>query len=140
MFNLIKAPIHMMTNPLHLGLGVNRKGQLKKLPATPNCVSSQTNQKKKRVDPLPYCGTAEQSKAKLLAYLTAQPRVKVKKDRPDYLYVVYTSKLWRFKDDVEFYFDDDSRLIQFRSGSRLGYSDMGVNRQRYNDIKAAYLK
>ncbi len=138
MFNFIKAPIHMMTNPFHLGLGVNRKGHLKKLPATPNCVSSQTNQKKKRVDPLPYCGTAAESKAKLLAYLTAQPRVKVKKDQPNYLYVVYTSKLWRFKDDVEFYFNDDARLIQFRSGSRLGYSDMGVNRQRYEDIKKAY--
>ncbi|MBR1705063.1 MAG: DUF1499 domain-containing protein, partial [Clostridia bacterium] len=38
----------------------------------------------------------------------------------------------------EFYFDDANQRIEFRSGSRTGFGDFGVNRKRYDTIKAAY--
>jgi uncharacterized protein (DUF1499 family) len=41
-------------------------------------------------------------------------------------------------DDVEFLFDDDTTIVHFRSASRSGYSDMGVNRQRMTAIGEAY--
>ena len=59
-------------------------------------------------------------------------------DEPNYLYVVYTSAKHQWKDDVEFYFDDANQRIEFRSGSRTGFGDLGVNRKRYDAIKAAY--
>ena len=39
-----------------------------------------------------------------------------------------------FVDDVEFYFNKPGR-ISLRSASRLGYSDMGVNRRRMEKIR-----
>jgi len=43
--------------------------------------------------------------------------------------------LLRFIDDVEFVFDDATKMIQFRSASRTGYSDLGVNRRRMEEIR-----
>jgi uncharacterized protein (DUF1499 family) len=41
----------------------------------------------------------------------------------------------RFIDDVEFVFDDETKTVHFRSASRTGYSDFGVNRRRMDDIR-----
>jgi len=46
--------------------------------------------------------------------------------------------LFRFVDDVEFYFEDQEKVIQFRSSSRLGHSDLGVNRKRMETIREKF--
>ncbi len=46
----------------------------------------------------------------------------------------FKSQLMGYVDDVEFYFD--GKAIQVRSASRLGKSDLGVNRKRIEDIRA----
>jgi uncharacterized protein (DUF1499 family) len=51
---------------------------------------------------------------------------------------VFTTRLFRFKDDVEFYIDADEGQVHFRSASRVGYSDMGANRKRYQAFKELY--
>jgi uncharacterized protein (DUF1499 family) len=38
----------------------------------------------------------------------------------------------------EFWFPQDEPVIHFRSAARLGYGDMGVNRDRMNRIAEAY--
>ncbi len=43
-----------------------------------------------------------------------------------------------FVDDVEFYLDRNTNVIQIRSASRLGRSDLGVNRQRIETIRAKF--
>jgi uncharacterized protein (DUF1499 family) len=43
-------------------------------------------------------------------------------------------------DDVEFLADDEERRIHFRSASRTGYYDFGVNRKRMKKISEAYLE
>jgi uncharacterized protein (DUF1499 family) len=48
--------------------------------------------------------------------------------------------IFRFVDDVEFYIDERANLIHFRSASRLGYSDMGVNRKRMETIRASFVE
>ena len=53
-----------------------------------------------------------------------------------HLFVEFSSKLMRFVDDVEFYLDNDTKMIQVRSASRLGESDLGVNRQRIEEIRS----
>jgi uncharacterized protein (DUF1499 family) len=50
--------------------------------------------------------------------------------------VEVSSQLMRFVDDVEFYLDDQTKKIQVRSAARLGESDLGVNRQRIEEIRA----
>jgi uncharacterized protein (DUF1499 family) len=39
-------------------------------------------------------------------------------------------------DDVEFVFDDEAKTIHFRSASRTGYGDLGVNRARMEQVRA----
>ena len=35
-------------------------------------------------------------------------------------------------------FDDNAKTIHFRSASRIGYSDLGVNRRRMEEIRKAF--
>ena len=63
------------------------------------------------------------------------PRTNIIKETNNYLYAEFASKLMGFVDDVEFYLDDNSKTIQVRSASRLGESDLGVNRQRIEGIR-----
>ena len=53
-----------------------------------------------------------------------------------YLRYEFTSLLLRFVDDVEFLFDDSTKTVHFRSASRTGYSDLGVNRRRMERIRS----
>lgn len=131
--------IDTMLNQFHRGIGNNTDGKWKPLPYTPNCVSTQTDQKIKKVDPLPFIGTLEESKKKILEVLANEnQKVKIEKVEPNYIYCIYVSDGMKFKDDVEFYFDEAGQKIEFRSSSRTGFGDFGVNRQRYERIKAAY--
>ena len=54
----------------------------------------------------------------------------------DYLYAEYASRLLGFVDDVEFYLPAGAQIIHVRSASRLGYSDLGVNRKRIEAVRA----
>lgn len=56
------------------------------------------------------------------------------KDEKNYIHAVFKTGGMKFKDDAEFYFDERNKLIHFRSASRVGYSDIGLNRKRYNKI------
>ncbi len=53
-----------------------------------------------------------------------------------YIHMTHTSMIFRFIDDIELYFDEDAKLLHFRSASRVGYSDLGANRKRIESIKA----
>jgi uncharacterized protein (DUF1499 family) len=62
----------------------------------------------------------------------------IQEESETYIHVVAVTPLMRYRDDVEFFFDEDASLIHFRSASRVGYSDKGLNRQRYEAIAKAY--
>jgi len=118
-------------------LGV-RNGLLKPVPASPNAVSSQATGGYHRIEPLRYNGTFEPAMAALKSVIESTPRTSIVEERADYLYAEFTSGLIGFVDDVEFYFPPDEPLIHLRSASRLGYSDLGVNRKRIEDIRAKF--
>jgi uncharacterized protein (DUF1499 family) len=63
-------------------------------------------------------------------------RTRLIREDAAYLHFEFTSLLLRFVDDVEFLFDDDTKTVHFRSASRIGYSDLGVNRRRMEEIRA----
>ena len=56
----------------------------------------------------------------------------------DYIHAEFVSYFFKFVDDVEFYFDPAQKLIQVRSASRTGYSDLGVNRRRIEAIREQF--
>jgi uncharacterized protein (DUF1499 family) len=111
-------------------LGV-QNGQLKALGSRPNSVSTQTDQKSKLVSPIAFDIDAAQQMTKVKQAIEGMAGATIKQSSDDYLYAVFTSSLMRFKDDVEVYIDADDKLVHFRSASRVGYSDLGVNRKRY---------
>jgi uncharacterized protein (DUF1499 family) len=59
--------------------------------------------------------------------------------RPDYLYAQAQTRWLKFVDDLEFWANPNTSVIELRSASRLGREDFGVNRQRIEAIRAAYL-
>jgi len=120
------------------GLGVT-DGKLAEVPSSPNAVSSQTGEAGKRVDPLPFKGSLSESKARLLGVLQGYGGIEIVKDDGAYIHAVATTAGMRFKDDLEFAFNEQAAIIDVRSASRVGYSDGGLNRERYEALRKAYL-
>lgn len=114
-------------------------GRLADCPPSPNCVCTQATAASQQVQPIPFTGSAAEAADRLRAVLSRQPRTATITDRGDYLHAEATSRLFRYVDDVECFIDADKQVIHFRSASRVGHSDLGVNRQRMDAIRAAFL-
>jgi len=52
----------------------------------------------------------------------------------NYLSFEFRSRVFRFVDSLEFYFDEENKLIQFSSRANTGYGDFGVNRRRMLEL------
>ncbi len=122
-------------------LGV-RDGKFKRPSKTPNSVSSQadlwpddTQREDARIAPLPLRGDGPATIAKLKALVEATRGAKVVESRPDYVYAQFTTRLMKFTDDVEFWFDPAAGAVQVRSSSRVGRKDFGVNRERVEGLR-----
>ena len=118
-------------------LGVTN-GRLAPVPKTPNAVSSQTDDPKKRVAPFPFKGNLNATKARIKEILQAYGNKEIRSETVDYIHAVNTSPTMKFKDDLEFYFVEKEGIVHFRSASRTGYSDLGLNRERYNRLVELY--
>jgi uncharacterized protein (DUF1499 family) len=117
--------------------------RLKPCPRTPNCVATADGGRPgQRLEPIPYRDPAA-ARARLRAILRELPRTRIVEDdlqRGGYLHAEARSQIFRFVDDVEFVFDDGAGRLHFRSASRLGRSDFGVNRRRMEAIRRAFLE
>ena len=118
-------------------LGVNG-GKLAPCPNSPNCVSSQSTDAAHQIAPLAFTSSPEEALANLKTIIESLPRTKIITESQDYLYAEFKSALLGFVDDVEFYLDRNANVIQVRSASRLGQSDLGVNRKRIETIRAKF--
>ena len=119
-------------------LGVTN-GRLSPCPKSPNCVSSQSTAADHFVEPLYYTGSKEKAKETLIALIQSMKRVKIMTVAEDYIHAEFSSRIFRFVDDVEFLFDEQNKRIHLRSASRIGYSDLGVNRKRIEKIRAKFI-
>ncbi len=126
-----------LISPRPTNLGIT-EGSLAPCPRTPNCVSTQATDPSQQISPFPFQGTRAESIARVKSVLASLPRMSIVQETDDYLHVEATTRLFRFIDDVEFHFDDTIRQIHFRSASRIGHSDLGVNRARMEQIRGAY--
>jgi uncharacterized protein (DUF1499 family) len=118
-------------------LGIEN-GQLKQCPKTPNCVNSQTKDKKHFIEPILIAATQLEAKNDILKILTEYNQSKIAVVEDNYIRAEFISKIFRFIDDVEFYFPKTKSrilIIHVRSASRVGYSDLGVNRKRIERIR-----
>lgn len=111
------------------GLGVEN-GRLSPCPDSPNCVSSLSTSETQGMEPLTYDGDVASAHQRVIAAINGYGGATIITDQPDYIYAEFRTPLLRLIDDVEFLFDEENKLIHFRSASRLGYSDMEANRNR----------
>ncbi|GJP33548.1 hypothetical protein CLOM_g18076 [Closterium sp. NIES-68] len=139
-------------------LGVTRDPpSLALCPASPNCISTseEINDPGHYVPPWTYNpeegrgrkspASKEQAMEELVAVVTSTkpdgftPTIITRK--PDYLYVEYESPLMGYVDDVEFWFPSGNRsLVEYRSASRMGESDLDANRKRIKALRVELQK
>lgn len=105
-------------------------------PSSPNCVSTYAHDPGHAIAAYRYRKSKAEAKEALKAVLRSLPRTKLVEEDETYLHYEFTSLIMRFVDDVEFLFDDDSKTIHFRSASRTGYGDFGVNRKRMERLRS----
>lgn len=143
---LIGARVGFFAGQAPTDLGVS-DGRLKAPASSRNSVSSQAvlypthpQLDYARIAPLEFQGgDATASMQALSGVLSAMPGIRLVRQQPDYLYAEARTPWLRFVDDLEFWANPAAGVIEVRSASRLGREDFGVNRQRVENIRAAYL-
>ncbi|MEE4242468.1 MAG: DUF1499 domain-containing protein [Desulfopila sp.] len=111
-------------------------GRLAECPVSPNCVSSQAENETHHIAPLTFKDSPDTAFTRLRQILDARGDTTIITDLSDYLRVEFRTLL--FVDDGEFLLDPEQRLVQVRSASRLGYSDLGKNRKRLEEIRQSF--
>lgn len=110
-------------------------GKLLACPATPNCVCSEYPNSPGHVSPLQFTVSGDEAWGKIKqAVLTAGGDIV--KEQAGYLHASFSSRLFRYIDDLELRLDTQQQLIHVRSASRVGHSDFGVNKKRIDRIRA----
>lgn len=105
-------------------------------PQKPNCVFSESDDAEHKVEALPLLEDNPQESWHKLMQAMRQSGGEIVVDDGRYGHAVFTSGIFRFKDDLEVVMNDES--ISIRSASRAGTSDFGVNRKRVEKIRAIY--
>ena len=142
------------------------QGLLEKCPSSPNCIQSEYPKDQEHYfPPIPIppaylitqkpISLAEQSSSavdtsssvaridmekltsKLRQTLQAMEGAVAQADA-NYIHATFTSSLFRFVDDFEIRIDSASQLLHLRSASRVGYSDLGVNRERAQTFQSIF--
>lgn len=113
-------------------------GRLMPCPSSPNCVSSYEADASHYTEALTYTGPRKKARDALLSILASISGVIVVKSTDDYIHAEFKSKIFKFVDDVEFQFVDTPPVIHVRSASRVGYSDLGVNREHIEKIRKLF--
>jgi uncharacterized protein (DUF1499 family) len=112
-------------------------GKLRACPKSPNCVSSEGDTPSSRVDPLTFKGPPEKAWGDLKETIR-ELGGKIQEEHDGYLWATFTSRVFRFVDDVEFRMVSTDGMMHVRSGSRVGYSDLGVNRRRVEKLRTLF--
>ena len=114
---------------------VYKEGRLAECPLEPNCISTQSRHAENTIVPFTYSKSIDEARAALINEMAKVPRAKLIKEDGPYLHFECRSSVLQMADDVEFFFSDETKTLQFRSASRFGYSDWGANRKRMEDIR-----
>ncbi len=104
----------------------------------PNCVSTLNTEEGFKAYPIAFSGDAASAVAKLKAAIQTEPNVEVVFENAQQIEVTFKTALFGFRDDARFAINPATNHIEFSSASRVGYSDLGVNRKRMERIRAAF--
>jgi uncharacterized protein (DUF1499 family) len=124
------AAMFSWKRPANLGV---KDGRLAPCKRTPNCVSSQADpaDREHYIAPIAFRGSMQD----LRRAVESMERATVISAERNYLYAEFRTKLMRYVDDVELYYDEKQGMVHVRSASRLGRRDFGVNRNRIEALR-----
>ena len=105
-------------------------------PDSRNCVSSEALSERHSISPIVAFGETDEIVKRLAETIESMPGGKVAIIDGPYLRAEFTSKLFRFIDDLECRYDENNEVIHVRSASRAGYSDFGANRRRVESLRS----
>ena len=119
-------------------LGVS-SGQLQPCPESPNCVSTTADREAQRMPAIEFEGSLAEAMQQLERTVQSFSRTRIVEKSERYLHAEFRTLFFRFVDDVEIYIPENQTpgaplRIEFRSASRVGYSDLGVNRKRMTEF------
>lgn len=113
-------------------------GKLREIPDKKNAVSTQTAYADKLIQPLNFKNSLEETRGAMKTALEEYGGIEIIEESENHIYAVSVTGTMRFRDDIEIYFDASEKKIHYRSASRAGYSDLGLNRKRFKEIAEAY--
>ncbi|MDX2470488.1 MAG: DUF1499 domain-containing protein [SAR324 cluster bacterium] len=106
---------------------------LKACPDKPNCVSTV----EKHLPALKIQGDLAFVHSAIEKALKTFSNYKIVKQTNNYFHIEFTSSFFQFTDDLELLIVEREGLIHCRSASRIGWSDLGVNKNRVKKLFAA---
>jgi len=116
-------------------MGIDPSG-LRGCPKSPNCVSSEAKEEKHAVESFHLKGDPTVSWPLIQYEIASMPRWTIVTATDNYIHVECKSRIFRFIDDLELYFNSSNGIISIRSASRVGYSDFGANRRRVEFLRS----
>jgi len=118
--------------PDEIGIGSSGlKGCLK----SPNCVSSEAKDEQHAIESFRLKGDPYINWPLIQDEIRSMSRWVIITATDNYIHVECKSRIFRFVDDLELYFNSFNGIISIRSASRIGYSDFGANRQRVEVLR-----
>jgi uncharacterized protein (DUF1499 family) len=115
-------------------------GKFHACPIKQVCVSTMSSKDDEvhYIEPITYDGYIEDTMNKIVQVVNSLKGTKILEKTDSYLHAVFTTALFRFKDDIEFLINDEEKLIHFRSQSRKGGYDWNANRNRMEKFRSLF--
>lgn len=116
-----------------------QNNQLSPCPDSPNCINTEYAEDHEHyIAAISYHNRSLEDIIQLLQQTIAISGGRITEHKDHYIAATYTTRLFRYVDDVEFRIDPQQQLIHIRSASRQGHSDLGANRKRAQNIKQIF--
>ena len=116
-------------------------GSLAPCPDKPNCVCSESGEDAAHsIAPLDYSGALTEKAWGDILQIIKELGGEIRVANDEYIAATFSSSLFGFIDDVECRLDTSQKRIHIRSASRVGHSDLGVNRKRVETLTRSFHK
>ncbi len=120
----------------HDVIKVESQRQLDPCPNKPNCILSTSTIKRESIESFSFLNHDSKQSWQALNNAVVQDGGHIIINDGTYLHAIFTSTIFRFKDDFEALLTENH--IDIRSASRAGKSDLGQNRKRIERIRSLY--
>ncbi len=106
----------------------------------PHCVTTRTPDSNRKIKPISFENKNADFQSIAVSVINSMPRSHIVRGEKNYVYAEFTSAVLRFVDDFEVYWDSQTKLVDIRSSSRIGYDDLGINQKRTEKFQELFFQ